>query len=81
MRCPEFQEECEGRKIVSRPANQPGLKWVVYGRFETEPPGHWKKLSEHATFEEAQTAADAGRGPQYITNIEYCWEVGHEKGT
>ena len=66
---------------MSRPANQPGLKWVVYGRFETESPGHWKKLSEHATFEEAQKAADAGRDPQYITNIEYSWEVGNDKRT
>lgn len=66
---------------MSRPENQPGLKWIVYGKSETEPPGHWKQLSEHATFEEAQKAADAKRGPQCITNVEYRWEVGHEKRT
>jgi hypothetical protein len=38
IRCPEFQEECEGRKIVSRPANQTGLKWVVYGSLKLSRP-------------------------------------------
>lgn len=66
---------------MSRPENQPGLKWVVYSKLATEPLSQWKRLSEHATFEEAQKAADAGRDPQYITNIEYCWEIGQEERT
>jgi len=77
----EFSARVRREKVVNRPANQPGLKWVVYGKSVTEPPGHWKELSEHATFEEAQKAADAGRDPQYVTNIEYRWEVGDEKRT